>query len=143
MVKDLYNQLLSVASLAPVVQPQAALVQPAAVDLLGFNAALVVISTGASGDTIDESNFYEVTLQESDDNVTYNDVDASDLLGADSEVIATVNGVDMDEDSVKLVQYKGGKRYIKAVLSETGDNTNGTVIGVTVVKARPESASVH
>lgn len=99
------------------------------IDLLGFNAATVVINTGA----IVSDGDFTAKLQESEDGSTdWTDVDAAHLSGAfpgSLEANATVK-----------VGYIGYRRYIRTVLTKN----SGTSIaaGVTIVKGHPADAPV-
>lgn len=102
-MRDLYNNLGIVQSIAPAVQTATA--TGTAVDLLGFNSAMVVISTGA----IVASGNFTPKLQESDDNSTFTDVAAADLHGSFATALAA--------STAYKVGYRGFKRYIRPVLT--------------------------
>jgi hypothetical protein len=127
-MKDLYSGLGVVAALAPVVV--AATATSAAIDLQGFNGALVVVNTGA----IVSAGDYTTKLQESDTTTSgdFTDVAAANLLGAFP--------ASLEADSVVKVGYVGGKRYVRTVTTKNG----GTSIaaGIVVVKGFPSDAPV-
>lgn len=87
------------------------------IDLLGFNAAAVIINTGA----IAGSGNFTPKLQESDDNTTFTDVAAADLIGTFPAVLAA--------SSVYKVGYRGNKRYVRSVITLN----SGTSIAASVV----------
>jgi hypothetical protein len=60
---------------------------PPAVDLLGYNAAEIVLLIGVGGITFSGTNKIEFKLTHSDDNSTYTDVTAADMLGG--QAVAT------------------------------------------------------
>lgn len=76
------------------------------------------------------ANDLEVTFQESDDNSTWSDIATADLDG--DQDLAIVTGL---ANTVRYTGYKGRKRYIGAVITDTG--TGDAVVGVSVVKAFP------
>src|SRR3954453_22608814 len=73
----------------------------AGIDLNGFNAAAVVINTGA----LVGAAVFVPKLQESDDNSTFTDVVAADLVGTFPAQLAAT--------SIIKVGYIGNKRYVR------------------------------
>lgn len=102
----------------------------AAIDLLGFDSAAVVINTGA----IVSSGDFTAKLQESDTTTSgdFTDVAAEHLVG---DLPAT-----LEADSVVKQGYIGNKRYIRTVLTKN----SGTSIaaGAVIVKGHPTEAPV-
>ena len=94
----------------------------AGIDLLGFNAAAVVINTGA----LVGAAVFVPKLQESDDNSTFTDVAAADLVGTFPASLAAT--------SIYKVGYVGNKRYVRTVLTLS----SGTSLAVSaeIVKSR-------
>jgi len=138
---DILHQILCFLCLAPKNQPSATITQPTVVDMLGFLNVVFDIQAGVSADTIDGANGYTFTLQESDEAGSgFADVDPSDILGSDSAVIATLDGIDLAEGACKSVQYVGTKRYTKVVIAAVGTATNGTVMAINAVKINPIDA---
>lgn len=108
-MRDLYHNLGAEQALAPAVQ--AATVNGEAIGLGGFNAAMIVLNTGA----IVGSGDFGAKLQESDEAGTgYTDVAAADQLGAFPASIAA--------NSTYRVGYIGSKRkrFIRIVLTKAG-----------------------
>lgn len=107
------------------------------IDLQGFEGAEVVAFVGQSGDTLSSSVKIELEVEESDDNSTYSDVADADLLGSvdgtNDGTYAVIDAATEDE-TVYRVGYIGSKRYIRAVVNVTGTHTNGTPIGIGVIK---------
>ncbi|SFD17226.1 hypothetical protein [Salipiger profundus] len=102
----------------------------AAIDLLGFDSAAVVINTGA----IVSSGDFTAKLQESDTTTSgdFTDVAAEHLVG---DLPAT-----LEADSVVKQGYIGNKRYIRTVITQN----SGTSIaaGAVIVKGHPAEAPV-
>lgn len=102
----------------------------AAIDLLGFDSAAVVINTGA----IVSSGDFTAKLQESDTTTSgdFADVAAEHLVG---DLPAT-----LEADSVVKQGYIGNKRYIRTVITKN----SGTSIaaGAVIVKGHPTEAPV-
>jgi len=127
-MKDLYSGLGLIQALAPAVV--AATATATAIDLQGFNSALVVVNTGA----IAGSGDYTTKLQESDTTTggDFEDVAEGDLIGSFP--------ASLEADSVVKVGYRGTKRYIRTVTTKN----SGTSIaaGIVVVKGDPADAPV-
>ena len=127
-MKDIHSGFAPVAVVAPAVL--SATNESSAVDLQGFNSALLVINTGA----IAGSGDFTAKLQESDTTTggDFTDVAAAGLLGTFPASLVAA--------SIVKVGYVGGKRYIRTVLTKNG----GTSIaaGAVVVKGHPHEAPV-
>lgn len=120
-MKDLYNNLVAVQSLAPAARTASA--NGASVDLQFFEGALVVVHSGARTD-----GTHAYKLQESDDNSTFTDVAAGDLLGSLPTVAAAG-----DQNKEFSFGYIGSMRYVRVVVTISGATT-GAVGGASVVK---------
>jgi hypothetical protein len=102
-MRDLVSNIGIVQSIAP--QVLTATATSPGIDLLGCNRNAIVINTGA----IVAAGVFAPKLQESDDNATFTDVAATDLLGAFPAALAA--------NSAYKVGYKGFKRYVRPVLT--------------------------
>lgn len=127
-MRDLANNLGIVQAVAPAVL--SATNTSAAIDLLGFGSAALVINTGA----IVTAGDFTPKLQESDTTTPgdFTDVAAGDLVGTFPASLAA--------DSVVKVGYIGNKRYVRTVLTKNG----GTSIaaGAVIVKANAHTRPV-
>ncbi|MBZ9999639.1 MULTISPECIES: hypothetical protein [unclassified Mesorhizobium] len=125
-MRDLANNIGAVQAVAPAVLT--ATNTSAAIDLLGFNGAAVIINTGA----IAGSGNFTPKLQESDDGTTFTDVAASDLVGTfPAALVAT---------SVVKVGYIGNRRYVRTVL--TLNSGTSVAASAVIVKGRAASKPV-
>jgi hypothetical protein len=119
-MREIYSEVGLVQSLAPVVL--SATDTGAAIDLSGYDSALVVVSTGA----IVGSGDFTSKLQESDTTTSgdFTDVAAANLVGTFPASLAAA--------SVVKVAYSGTKRYIRVVTTKN----SGTSIaaGVNVLR---------
>ncbi|MGK7661964.1 MULTISPECIES: hypothetical protein [unclassified Marinovum] len=101
-----------------------------AIDLLGFDSAVLVINTGA----IVSAGDFTAKLQESDTTTSgdFADVAAEHLVGTLPATLAA--------DSVVKQGYIGTKRYLRTVITKNG----GTSIaaGAVIVKGHPAEAPV-
>lgn len=129
---NLYDSLSVVKTLEPNVVNNDTDGTGVAVDLAGYETAMMVFEVGASGDTLSGSVYLDLILQES--------ADGSTGWAAPAAADVENNSVRIDdpaEDSVVVkVGYKGEKRYIRAFVDTTGTHTNGTPIGACVVLGR-------
>ncbi|MET3578216.1 hypothetical protein ABID19_001233 [Mesorhizobium robiniae] len=127
-MRDLANNLGAVLALSPAVQ--AATIKGVAVDLLGFESAMLVVNTGA----IVGAGDYTARLQESDTttDADFVDVTAPKLIGA--------LPASLTADGAFKQGYIGTKRYIRVVVTKN----SGTSIaaGAVVVKGRARSKPV-
>lgn len=128
MRKDLHSN----TGVVPVVAPQvlSATNTSAAIDLKGFDAAMLVVNTGA----IVSAGDFTAKLQESDTTTSgdFTDVAAADLAGTFPASLAA--------SSVVKVGYIGKKRYVRTVITKNG----GTSIaaGAVIVKGLAAMAPV-
>lgn len=128
MRKDLHSN----TGVVPVVAPQvlSATDTSAAIDLKGFDAAMLVVNTGA----IVSAGDFTAKLQESDTTTSgdFTDVAAADLTGT---LPATLEAA-----SVYKQGYIGKKRYVRTVITKNG----GTSIaaGAVIVKGLAAMAPV-
>lgn len=118
MKVDLVNVIGLSTSLAPAARTTSA--NGTGVSLAGFNSVAVFFHVGAITD-----GTHTPKIQESDDNSTYTDVAAGDLIGSLSALTASTN---------QKVGYKGSKAYIRAVSTITGSPSTGGVYAATVVR---------
>jgi hypothetical protein len=121
-MRDISQNLAVVQAVAPAVIAATTTSDP--IDLLGFEAAMLIIETGA----IAGSGDYTAKLQESDTTTSgdFTDVVAGDLIGSFPASLAAA--------SVVKVGYIGHKRYVRLVITKN----SGTSIaaGVVVVKGK-------
>lgn len=97
----------------------------AGVDLSGYASAMAVVQAGTKTD-----GTHTPKLQESSDDVTYTDVDATDLEGSFTALAS---------NTVQRVGYKGSKRYIRVFVTVAGATT-GCVFGAAIVRGGPAIA---
>ncbi|WP_029042571.1 hypothetical protein [Cucumibacter marinus] len=127
-MRDLAHNIGAVAAVVP--QVLSATDTSAAIDLLGFESAALVINTGA----IAGSGNFTAKLQESDTGETdeFDDVAAADLIGTLPTALAA--------STVYKQGYIGTKRYLRTVITKN----SGTSIaaGAVIVKGHPHDAPV-
>lgn len=138
-MRDGSSRIASVVGIAP-----SALTDdntPAAVDLQGYDSALIQIAVGAGGITFTATNKVEFKVTHSTDDSTYTAVAAADVVlgqNADSSVgtggiVKSLVAAHATAD-VTEVSYVGGKRYLK-ILADFG-GTHGTATPLAVIVAK-------
>lgn len=129
-MKDLYNNIKIVKALAPVAV--SADNTGSAIDLAGYNSAVIVWSVGTVTD-----GTYAIEIQESDTTTAgdFKAVADADLIGTEKTGVKS----DTDED-VFAVGYKGNKRYIRYVITETAAGSTGGIMAVNVILGNPAHA---
>jgi hypothetical protein len=136
-MRDLYHNVLATQVLSPVTAT--ATKTSTGADLKGYNSASVVFNIGQTGDTLSGSIYWTLTVEESDDDVSYSTVALADLHN--SAASAVVNSNSLDETAYSF-GYKGSKRYIRGVATKTGTHSNGTPMGILVLRGTPAYAPV-
>lgn len=122
-MRDLVSKIGVVSAVAPAVL--AATNTSAAIDLLGFNSATLVIMTGA----IVGAGDFTAKLQESSTTTAgdFTDVVAGDLLGVLPASLAA--------DAVVKIGYRGHKRYIRSVITKN----SGTSVAASAVVVKSDA----
>jgi hypothetical protein len=138
-MKDLSNNISPAVSIINAVKTAAG--NGTGVDLQGYESATVLVDVGAEGDTLSSSVYFEVSLEESDDNSTFTDVAQAGVIdgtidsgGIFLKLDGTTGGDPDTTGGIFRIGYVGGKRYIRVVLAKTGTHSNGTPIGAMVVR---------
>ena len=137
-MRDISNRTVAVATQVPAVVTADA--NGTGVDLKGFESAMVVVNSGAEGDTLSGSVKFDFILEESDDDSTYSAVTSSTSVtegSVDSSGIFLTLDANGETPQISQIGYIGGKRYIRCKIDATGTHSNGTPIGVIVVKGNP------
>ena len=127
-MRDLSHNIGVATVMAPAVQ--AATVTSEAFDLLNFNAFALLVTTGA---IVGAGNF-TAKLQHMDTTAggSFADVPSADLIDALPDSLAA--------DTVIKVGYKGGKRYLRVVLTKNGGTS--IAVGVVLIKGASRNRPV-
>lgn len=117
---------------------------PIAVDLRGFESAVVLINVGAGGITFDAANKIEFVLSHSNDGTNWGVVTASDVqmpsgqtLGAGGVVRALVAAKAAADAAPTEIGYIGDRRYIRLLADFSGAHGVATIIAATAVRGHP------
>lgn len=128
-MRDLVNNLKDTQVEIPAVKTATATSDT--IDMQGYDSLAVLFNIGDSGDTLSGTVYWTLKLQESDDDSSYSDVAAADIIGPDFNGAATyVIDAPSEDSRCVAAGYVGGKRYVQAVATATGTHTNGTPIGI-------------
>lgn len=117
---------------------------PAAVDVRGYRKATILLGVGVGGITFSGTNKIEFKLTHSDDDDTYTDVTAADLIGDDLLPDTITNGIVRAltaahaAATLQKIGYIGGKGYLKLLADFSGTHGSGTPIAAYVVRAGAE-----
>lgn len=109
---------------------------PAAIDLLGYDAAEILLAIGVGGITFSGTNKIEFVLTHSDDDVTYTAVETKDMLGVTVAAGGIIKSLIAAHAAAAAYRfgYKGGKRYLKLLADFSGTHGTGTPIAAIVIK---------
>ncbi len=134
------------SGISPVIALAAAVLSadntPAAIDLLDYGAATLLLNIGVGGITFSGTDKIEFVLTHSDDDSTYTNVTDTDVI-KDANAPATIsNGIIRAltaahaAATLQKLGYVGGKRYIKLLADFSGTHGTGTPMSATVIRAR-------
>jgi hypothetical protein len=128
MRTDLKNSISVVQSLGAAVRTASA--NGVGVDLAGYDAAVVVVTTATITD-----GTHTVEVQDSNDNATFAAVADEFLDGAEPAIVAA------DDNLTYEIGYKGIKRYVRVAVTATGTATGG-VVSAAVVRGKARKLPV-
>lgn len=137
-MRDISNRTVAVATQVPAVVTADA--NGTTVDLKGFQSAMVVVNSGIEGDTLSSSVKFDFILEESDDDSSWSAVTASTSVtegSVDGSGIFLTLDANGETPQCSQIGYIGNSRYIRCKIDATGTHSNGTPIGVVVVKGNP------
>lgn len=97
----------------------------AGVNLLGFDANVIEISTGVFGGAA------TAKIQESADNSTFTDVADSNLDG----VTGNPAGFSLAASTVKQIGYLGSRQFVRVILTAS---TTGNLVSASVLRTEPK-----
>ncbi|MFA7505290.1 MAG: hypothetical protein WCZ28_11370 [Burkholderiaceae bacterium] len=136
----------SASGLFPVIALSAAVYSadntPAAIDLLDYQAATLLLNIGVGGITFTGANKVEFVLTHSDDGTTYTNVTDDDVVKDDLAPATITDGIIRAltaahaAATIQKLGYVGGKRYLKLLADFSGTHGTGTPIAASVVRSR-------
>ncbi len=120
------------------------------VDRRGFESCEFIANIGIESGTLDATNFYELEIEEADDNGSdaagsYTDVAAADILddiaGTNTGTFALLNAAG-EAPSIHRCAYIGQKRWVRIVINETLSAATIPMSAV-AVKGHPRTAPTN
>lgn len=103
---------------------------PPAIDRRGFDSVEFLLAIGVGGITFDGTNKIEFKLTHSDDNVTFDAVAQSDVLGVTVGASGIVKALTAAHAAAGAYRfgYKGGRRYLRLLPDFSGTHGSATPI---------------
>lgn len=130
-MKDLYHNLSPAVSVPVLIRNGNAATSGTGVDLSGYEGAVVEFIGGTLTD-----GSLACTLEDSDVlGSGYVAVGAADCIDG----IASVTLASTEDNLVEKIGYIGGKRFVRAVITQSGATTGGTY-GANVIRGIPRHA---
>lgn len=105
----------------------------ASVDVDDFNSLAFCVCVGTFAFT--GVNKIDIKLQHSDDNSAWSDVGSDNVYEGTAPIVLSLDSGAKDDMS-HLVEYRSGKRYVRAVLDVSG--TVSAPIAVVAISHKPE-----
>ena len=106
----------------------------ASVPLKGFRSCFFTVHMGNSGDVLAAGLFWEIIIEDSDDDTTFAPVTvAADVQGNVEDLtlgLAHLINAPAEDSRIFEVQYTGTKKFVRLAINSTGTHTNGTPISV-------------
>lgn len=148
-MRGLHSNIAAVTAILPrTVTTAGGAVASGNLDLAGFGSAEVVVSIGASGDTLSGTNTLSVKIEHAPDDDgspgTYAPVAAVNVLGAVPDVNGVVLVVDdpAEDAATHRFGYVGSGRFLKLTITPVGTHANGCPVSAVLVKGNPRVAPV-
>ena len=142
-MRDIISNIAVVEAIPPAAY--AADNAPAAIDLRGFDAAMLAIHVGVGGITFSGTNKVEFKLTHSEDDATYSAVTLDDVQGLDSVgaggIVRSLIAAHA-APSITRVGYVGNKRFLKLLADFSGTHGTATPLSATVVKGHARERPV-
>ncbi len=146
-MKDLYSKINLVQAVVPVLVVDSTVPTTVEIDLKGYNSCVIEITHAAK--PVGDTGTIDVTLTHADDDGTGASGSYANVATADVNGVTTVtSGVILNlatglvAAAVHKVGYVGGKRFIKAAVTESNSNSTGTYMAITIIKGNPENPLV-
>lgn len=138
-MKDLYNNIEVVSVLDPIAISATATYTD--IDLFGFESCVILIHVGLDASMAAGHKIVYV-LYDSADGDTYAVVETADMidLTVTSGIVASIDNVNIEDNTLTKLGYVGGKRYLQLVGTVTG--TTDPPVGIIVIKGHPLDAPV-
>lgn len=107
------------------------------IDTLHYDGSMAVVAVGEQGETLGESTYILLEVEESDDDSTFSDCDDADIYpyvdGTNDGTFAKIDAA-AEDDTCYTVEYRGSKRYWRVVVNMVGTHETGTPIGAVAIR---------
>jgi len=133
-MEDIHTRMSTAIAVAAAVY--AANSTPVTIDLLGYDAAEIILAIGIGGITFTTANKIEFVLSHSDDDTTYTPVTDAHLLGVTGTTAGIIKSLIALQAAATVSRfgYKGGKRYLRVLAQFSGTHGTGTPLaGVAIL----------
>jgi len=131
-MRDLLNKLSPVVDVPVLLRTANAATNGAGADLQGFDSAVVQFISGTLTDGAVACKIQEADQSDFSDAA---DVAAADTTeGSNAETLAAA-----DDNLVKSIGYRGTKRYVRGVMTQSGATSGGTY-GSVIQRGNPAQA---
>lgn len=131
--RDLCNNVKVVQAIVPGTYKTGADPSGQAVDTRGYDSVTLLLLAG------DATDAQTLTVKHSYDNSSYEDIDKADVIGGEA-ILTDFGTTGTAAGAVKVLGYKGGKRYLK--VGSTGAGTTGAEYAVVAILGHPKYAPV-
>lgn len=145
-MKDIYSELVPANLFGPAGYQLSSEPTSPAVDLQGFNAALIFINVGIGGITFSGTNRVDFKLTHSNDDVNYDAVTIDDVLGADEVAAGGIIKSLIAAHAAAAIYpfgYIGNRRYIKLFADFGGTVGTDTPMHAFVLKGHGRLKPPH
>lgn len=133
MLKSLDSYATAEYSVYSILSASTTDITGATVDIGDYGGVRFIANVGISGDTLSGSVMVELELEHSDDGSTWADCADTDLsayvAGTNDGTWAKIDDA-AEDPAIHTVEYRGNKRYVRAMVLKTGTHTNGIPIGI-------------
>lgn len=130
-----------VSLLTPIMANNTAEGTGVAKDRWGYGDVLMIAHVGISGDTLSGAVYWTISFQECDVTTagSFTNIVAADLEGGLNDHVIN----EPTEDDMTITRlYRGTKRYVRILFTQTGTHTNGTPLSAVAVMGQPNQMPV-
>lgn len=139
-MRDLYSHISPALTFGPAALDADA--TGAAVDLLGFESAVINLEVGAGGITFTSTNKVEFVAEHSDDNTNWDPVTDNDIVGVSGIEDGIIKSLIAAHATAGLDRYGyvGGKRYLRVSPDFSGTHGTATPMSCSILRGNPHRA---
>lgn len=109
------------------------------IDLQGYHDHFITVNIGFALDSLTGSRYWTIQLQEGATTGSFSNVADSDTHNGTASYV--LNSSALDEQAYNF-SYKGNKRYIRVIVTNTGTHSVGTPMSIIALFGKPSVAPV-